>query len=126
MPSKSKKQRNWIFHLRGKYKTQKNTPEKYKWIWEKEWEQIEEDRLKRYKPILKEALSPKERERIKKEIDELDLKIKKSAFVDPIDFRRKDELFSLLLSDGESTQLRLAPGKSKKSRRVTSFTRDRR
>jgi hypothetical protein len=37
MPSKSVKQRNFILHLRSKYKNPKNTPEKYKWIWDDEW-----------------------------------------------------------------------------------------
>ena len=33
MPFKSDKQRKFIYYLRGKYSTKKNTPKKYKWIW---------------------------------------------------------------------------------------------
>ena len=43
MPSKSQKQRRWIFYLRGKYKSKENTPKKYKFIWEKSWEEISEE-----------------------------------------------------------------------------------
>ena len=42
MPSKTVKQRNYIFYLRGKYKTKEKTPEKDKWIWEADWNEIEE------------------------------------------------------------------------------------
>jgi hypothetical protein len=42
MPSSSVAQRNYIFYLRGKYKTKDKTPKKEKWIWEKGWEQIKE------------------------------------------------------------------------------------
>lgn len=38
MPSRSEKQRKMIFAKRNKYKTKKNTPEKDKWIWKKEYE----------------------------------------------------------------------------------------
>jgi len=41
MPSKSDKQRRFILHLRDKYKTKKNTPEKYKWIWDDDWLKVE-------------------------------------------------------------------------------------
>lgn len=42
MPSKSNLQRKFIFYKRDKYKTKKNTPEKWKWIWDEEWETVEE------------------------------------------------------------------------------------
>ena len=42
MPSSSTAQRNYIFYLRGRYKTKDKTPEKDKWIWEKSWEEIKE------------------------------------------------------------------------------------
>lgn len=42
MPAKSKKQQRYIFFLRNKYKTKDKTPKKFKWIWDKEWEHIEE------------------------------------------------------------------------------------
>jgi hypothetical protein len=60
-----------------------------------------------------------EQERIQKEI-------KTAAFIDPRSMRRIDEIWSLLWSDGKTEQLRLAAGKTRKSHRVTSFTRDRR
>ena len=41
MPSKSKKQRDFVFSLRDKYKTVDKTPKKYKWVWNKDWEKIE-------------------------------------------------------------------------------------
>ncbi len=49
MPSKTKKQRTWIFTQRSKYKSKDNTPEDMKWIWKSDWEKVEEVRLKRYK-----------------------------------------------------------------------------
>jgi hypothetical protein len=45
LPSKTEKQRNYIFFLRGKYKNKSNTPEKDRWIWNSEWETIEEQDL---------------------------------------------------------------------------------
>lgn len=42
MPSKSKKQRKFIFAKRNQYKTKANTPKKWQWIWNDEWEKIEE------------------------------------------------------------------------------------
>ena len=32
MPSKTEKQRKFIFYKRGKYKTKKNTPKSWKWL----------------------------------------------------------------------------------------------
>lgn len=42
MPSSSEKQRKYIFYLRGKYKNKKNTPKKYSFIWDKDWEKVQE------------------------------------------------------------------------------------
>lgn len=42
MPSSTEKQRNYIFYLRGKYKSKENTPEDEKWIWESGWEKVKE------------------------------------------------------------------------------------
>jgi len=70
MPSSSEKQRNYIFYLRGKYKSRDKAPEKWKWVFDKGWEEIEEtfdeisppipmgrvhkeERLGKYKPVLK-------------------------------------------------------------------------
>jgi hypothetical protein len=52
MPSKSRAQQKYVYHLRGKYKTRKDTPEKYKWVWDKGFETIEERTL-RLIPIYK-------------------------------------------------------------------------
>jgi len=40
MPSQSEKQRQFIFIKRGEFKTKDKTPEKWKWIWDKDWEVI--------------------------------------------------------------------------------------
>lgn len=42
MPAKSRKQQKFIFAKRDEYGSKENTPEKWKWIWEKDWEKIEE------------------------------------------------------------------------------------
>jgi len=54
MPSKSTKQRNYIFFLRGKYKSKENTPESQKWIWDQGWLKIKEDNMS-VKKIVKES-----------------------------------------------------------------------
>lgn len=50
----------------------------------------------------------------------------KGDFPNPKDFRRLDEIRSLLLTDGKCNDLQIKVGKPRKSERVTSFTRDRR
>ena len=45
MPAQSKSQLRYIFALRDKYKTKKNTPEDKQWIWDKEWEDVDWDKL---------------------------------------------------------------------------------
>lgn len=53
MPSSSEQQRKFIFAKRGQYKSKENTPDKWKWIWGKEWETIKkENGLKKYKSLL--------------------------------------------------------------------------
>lgn len=42
MPSSSEKQRNYIFYLRGKYKSKENTPEDKSWIWDEGWKIVKE------------------------------------------------------------------------------------
>ena len=37
MPVASKKQWKLIWSIRGKYKSESETPEGYKWVWDKEW-----------------------------------------------------------------------------------------
>lgn len=44
MPSKSDKQRRYIFALRSKYKSKSNTPKEHLWIWEKGWENVQENK----------------------------------------------------------------------------------
>lgn len=48
MPSKTKKQRNFIFYKRSKYKNKNNTPKSWKWIWGKEWKHIKETYIKSF------------------------------------------------------------------------------
>jgi len=38
MPAKSQAQRGLIFGKRNQYKTKKNTPKKWKWIWDEDYE----------------------------------------------------------------------------------------
>jgi hypothetical protein len=38
MPAKSQAQRGLIFSRRDKYGSKKNTPKKWKWIWDEDWE----------------------------------------------------------------------------------------
>lgn len=38
MPAKSQKQRGLIFARRDQYGSKKNTPKKWKWIWDEDWE----------------------------------------------------------------------------------------
>ena len=40
MPVTSKAQQGYIFGLRSKYKSEEETPEKYKWIWDSDYEKI--------------------------------------------------------------------------------------
>lgn len=42
MPATSRKQQKYIYFLRGKYKTKTDTPEKFKWIWEEGWKDLQE------------------------------------------------------------------------------------
>lgn len=50
----------------------------------------------------------------------------KGDFPSPKDIRRIDEIRSLLLTDGKCNDLQIKVVKTRKSERVTSFTRDRR
>lgn len=38
MPAKSQNQRGLIFGKRDQYGSKKNTPKKWKWIWDEDWE----------------------------------------------------------------------------------------
>lgn len=65
------------------------------------------------------------REETLKELEEVSLRIKTDEFINPADVRREKELISLLLTGGESKEVRLQAGKMKKSKRVTPFNRTR-
>ena len=43
IPSRSTKQRRWIFYLRNKYKSKDKTPKKWKFIWDEDWKEISEE-----------------------------------------------------------------------------------
>ncbi len=60
------------------------------------------------------------------EQEEISKRMKESPFISPRDMRRVNEITSLLLSDGQTDEIRLKAGKPRSSKRVTSFTRDRR
>jgi len=51
MPSRSEQQRKFIFAKRNQYGSKDKAPEKWKWVFDKEWETIEE---MIYKKIFKE------------------------------------------------------------------------
>ena len=57
MPAKSQSQRRLIFGKRGKYGSEKNTPKKWKWIWEEGWEN--EGKLPKKKKKNESVLLPK-------------------------------------------------------------------
>jgi len=66
------------------------------------------------------------REELIKERDTIEDRNKKADFPNPKDIRRIAEINSLLLTDGESSNICFSYSKGNKSKRVTSFTRDRR
>lgn len=45
MPARSKQQLKLIYARRDMYKSKENTPEKWKWIWNSEWEDVDYDKL---------------------------------------------------------------------------------
>lgn len=76
MPAKSQAQRGLIFGKRNKYKTKKNTPPKWKWIWDDEWEnkgklpeRVEENRRIYDFETFNEKFFPKFKDKIKKWLD---------------------------------------------------------
>jgi hypothetical protein len=42
MPSSTEQQRKFIFAKRGQYKSKENTPDKWKFIWDNDWEKVQE------------------------------------------------------------------------------------
>lgn len=45
MPSHSEKQRKFIYAIRNRYKKKKDTPKKWKWVWNDEWLKVQESVL---------------------------------------------------------------------------------
>lgn len=45
MPSKSPEQQKMIFAKRSQYKTKENAPDKWKWVFEKGWDKLEETKI---------------------------------------------------------------------------------
>ena len=43
MPAQSKQQLKLIYAIRGKYKTKKTTPKKWKWVWGEEWGHLKKE-----------------------------------------------------------------------------------
>jgi len=57
MPSRSEKQRKFIFAKRGQFKSRDKAPDKWKWVFDKEWEEIEENIImKPYKRKFEEKI----------------------------------------------------------------------
>lgn len=54
MPSSNEDQRRLVYAKRSQYKTKSDTPERWKWVWNSDWEEIKE--IKRYKPYFKESV----------------------------------------------------------------------
>lgn len=45
MPARSKSQLGFIYSKRNKYGSKKNTPKKWKWVWGKEWTDVDYKKL---------------------------------------------------------------------------------
>jgi len=62
MPAKSQAQRGLIFGKRNQYKTKKNTPKKWKWIWDEDYEnkgklpeKVKESRIYNFETFVNES-----------------------------------------------------------------------
>jgi hypothetical protein len=66
-----------------------------------------------------------ERQNLLNEQSKLEKKVKNSDFIDPKDYRRLNEIISLLLTDGKSEDINFKVSNIKNSNRVTSFNRNR-
>lgn len=71
------------------------------------------------------ALTLEQRQALEKEWAELQEKLK-GEFASPKDLRRSDEITLLLMTDGERSEIKFKFLKGRESKRVTSFTKDRR
>jgi len=76
-------------------------------------------------PLEKSKGPWKKGKKLLNEINELREKIKNSTFIDPKDYRKLQELESLLITQGQTKDLKWKVGKPRKSKRVTSFNRNR-
>lgn len=59
MPARSDQQRKLVFAKRGQYETKSSTPEKWKWVWDKGWENkgdLPEKVKEQIKEVIKEVL----------------------------------------------------------------------
>jgi len=92
MPAKSKVQQRLIFSKRSQYKTKKDTPEKWKWIWDKGWEKVSNDVPNKVKNEIKEM--------IKKVINEIRIGSIEHNYVDLI------KIFILRFSRYNEKQIR--------------------
>lgn len=74
------------------------------------------------------AMEKEEREALQKEQQEISQRMnerRSNGFIDPKDFRRYNEITSLLITDGESEDFFGKAGKMRQSHRVTNFSRNR-
>ena len=80
MPANSKRQLRLIYSKRNKYKTEKNTPKNWKWVWDKEWtdvnykklpEKVKEHIITKFNDFLNESI----RDVLKPKTDD-DIKLK--------------------------------------------------
>lgn len=63
MPSKSEQQRKYIFAMRGKYGSKDKAPEDMKWVFNPEWEKVEENEFQSdYEDKIKYEYEPDEDE----------------------------------------------------------------
>jgi len=70
-------------------------------------------------------MTPEERTKLENEWREVTQRLR-GEFPKPKDARRKDEITSLLMTDGQSADVKFNFLQYKESKRVTSFTKNRR
>jgi hypothetical protein len=73
-------------------------------------------------------MEKEQREALQKEQQEISQRMnerRSNGFIDPKDFRRYNEITSLLITDGESADFFWKAGKFRQSHRVTNFSRNR-
>lgn len=70
-------------------------------------------------------MNQQERQKLQNEWSEITERLRKD-FPKPKDARRRDEIASLLMTDGLSADVKLKFAKARETSRVTSFSRNRR